>query len=67
MVGLPCEFGGGDGQDTARMDPPAIVGKFVEATTDSSGPLFSERSGTSSESSGRQMGPAGQRRGAAVF
>jgi hypothetical protein len=67
MVMPPCEFGGRGGQDTARMDPPAIVGKFVEATTDSSGPLFSERSRTSSESSGRQMGPAGQRRGAAVF
>jgi hypothetical protein len=38
MDRLPCGFGRRSGQDAARRDPPAIVGKFVEAATDGSGP-----------------------------
>jgi hypothetical protein len=34
----PCGFGGRSGQDAARRDPPAIIGKFVEAATDGPGP-----------------------------
>jgi hypothetical protein len=57
MVVPPCEFGGRGGQDTARMDPPTIVGKFVEATTDSPGPWFSERSGTPSGAAAAKWAP----------
>jgi hypothetical protein len=57
MVVPPCEFGGRGGQDTARMDPPAIVGKFVEATTDNPGPWFSERSGTPSGAAAAKWAP----------